>query len=385
MLRQLLGIAVFCGVATSLPAADGRPVNLVTYFLAPRENDQEGLVQLATQYDAVILHEWSADKLPLLRSINPEIICLLYKSGMGLHLRNDVESVDLYANHATVPEHDSWFQTDSSGNRIFWDHNSDGILDNVAMRPENPDWQRFWYERALEDVIAQGWDGVLADDLWCYLGVYGTPAGYPSNAALQDAVTQFLEAQARAFHSRGLYFCGNIGWWTVDDHPVYLDYMAHMDAGMQEKFSPDSQYQWFFQMQELQTAISNGHYTALIRYGEHSDTRRALYSFCNALLVTDGRHVYYGYLNPQDPSSRPPYYPWYDRSTRLGRPTGDYVIDYRNRTASRAFTGGLVYVNPGSTTRTVTLPAGTWYNRDGQVVTALTLGAFSGDFVCNRP
>jgi hypothetical protein len=386
MFKRLLAIAVFCGVATTGLASNGRPVNLVTLFLAPPYTDHEGLRQLATQYDAVILHEWSADKLPELRAANPQIICLLYKNGMGLHMRNNVESVDVYANHGNDPTEADWFQTDSSGQRITWDYNADGIMDYYACRPDNTDWQQYWAEEALQAVISEGWDGVFADDLWTYTGVYGAPAGYPSNAALEDAVTTFLTAQNKAFRSHGLYLTGNIGWWRVDDRLVWRDYMSQMDAGCQEKFSPDEVHLWLNQMADLAQAMAERRHVILIRWGYHDDLRRALYSYCNALLITDGRRVWYGYLNPNDPSGMPPYYPWYDRSTDLGRPVGTYVIDYDNRISYRAYEHGWVYVNPDVKARTVTLPTGTtWYNRDGQPVTTLSLSPYTGDFVCDRP
>lgn len=385
MFKRLLGIAVFYGVAT-VCLAGNRPVNLITYMDAPDANDHEGLRQLATQYDAVILHEWSAGKLDELRTYNPRLICLLYKSGMGLSLRNNVESVDVYSNHATNPDHDDWFQTNpQTGERVFWDYNLDGTLDNAACRPDNPEWQQYWSERVISDLQAQGWDGVFADDGWVRLGIYGCEPGYTSDAALQAAVASFQRHQMTEMHRRGFLFTGNIGSWTPDGVDVWRDYMANMDAGMEEHFSPDNMYTWLDQMQTIRDAINARQHVIAIRYASHTDMRAALYSYCNALLVTDGQRLWYGFMPPDNPTRQPPYYEWYDQSANLGTALGDFTIDYNQRIATRQFSNGYVVVNPTWVAKTVQLPDGNWYDREGNLVTSVSLGAYTGEYFFARP
>ncbi len=388
MFKRTLGIAAFCGLAaTAALAGESRPVRLVTYFMVPGGDDHAGLRTLATQYDAVILHEWSAGKLAEFRQANPQLVCLLYKSGMGLHVRNDVESVEFYDNviNNTSLNSSSWFQTDSQGNRISWDWDGNGTVDAYAMRPESTGWQQFFAQKVITDSLEQGWDGVFADDLWTYRGVYGAPSPYSSDAQLQQAMVQFLRYQQNTLHQYGLWFTGNIGWFTVNNVPVWQDYMAHMDAGMQEKFSPEDPYQWYTQMNELTQAMSRRHHMICIRYGAHDNMRRALYSFCNALLVTDGSRLYYGYIPTTGSSRQPPYYSWYDRASLLGRPMGPLTVNFSQNYGHRRFLNGHVYVNPTSATKTIPLPAGVWYNQSGQPVTSVTLAPYSGDFVLNRP
>jgi hypothetical protein len=74
---------------------------------------------------------------------------------------------------------------------------------------------------------------------------------------------------------------------------------------------------------------------------------------------------------------------WMGWCTKLGTPvsafqstgTGGY------RFFSRHFYNGYVYVNWTGTTRTVTLPSGTWYDRYGNRVTRLTIPTWTGTFV----
>jgi Chitobiase/beta-hexosaminidase C-terminal domain len=52
--------------------------------------------------------------------------------------------------------------------------------------------------------------------------------------------------------------------------------------------------------------------------------------------------------------------------------------DYSNVVFTRTYEGGLVYYNNCTSTQTITLPAGTWYNASGSVVTTLTLLSYAG-------
>lgn len=384
MFKRLLVIAVFCGVVSTAWAADGRPVRLMTYFVIPDGTDHEGLQQLATQYDAVIVHEWSASKLPELRAANPQIICLLYKDAMAVHLRNSTEGVCQY-DEISGPENEDWFLHNDQGERIFFDWDNNGTLDNAAMNPANQEWQQFFATSAITDALEQGWDGIFLDDLWTYNGVYGADQGFDTDEELQDAICSFLDYQLAACHSYGIWLTGNIGWWTVEGNDVWRDYITRMDAGMQEKFSRESVYQWYDQLQELSQSIGGRNYTILCTWGDLDDLRKALFSFCNALLVADGQRVYYGYGSYTSGTRQPPYYPWYDRQTDLGRPVSEVELDFTRRIAHRAYLHGHVYVNPETDTETITLPAGDWYDIEGNPVSSITLGAYSGSFVCDRP
>jgi hypothetical protein len=72
---------------------------------------------------------------------------------------------------------------------------------------------------------------------------------------------------------------------------------------------------------------------------------------------------------------------------RLGRPAGPFQSaqasgqDVGFRLYSRVCQGGIAYLNWTGATKNVTLPAGTWYDRNGNQVTTLSITDMAGDYV----
>jgi hypothetical protein len=72
---------------------------------------------------------------------------------------------------------------------------------------------------------------------------------------------------------------------------------------------------------------------------------------------------------------------WMSWNSKLGGPVGSYVSSYSNRFFTRQYTNGHVYLNWTGSSKTITLPAGTWYNPSGSRVTRISIPTWRGTFV----
>lgn len=354
----------------SLP--QGRNVLMGDYLRVPAEGDTANLIDLAERFDLLVLHSWSADKINLFRSVNPDIVLLLYLN-RGF-TANTTESVDTYFN---VQHIDEMFMHDWYGNHIIWDWDSNGILDGASPKPENAIYQDIFINGAIQRVADEGWDGVFVDDLWCNEGVYSTPnvMEYATDFDLQEAMAGYLNNLEAAANAAGIYTGGNIGWWTRetrDGGRAGTLYLENLDLGFQEKWLYnygtywDDGNNWYDEIISMQDDMRNSqHAIMLLTRGPTNDREHMLYGLTSYLCVTDRDGLaLYSYLDALSGSRIPAWFDDYEKMELLGEPTDDAYWNSPYRFGWRPFQNGVVIVNPNSFA--VNAPGVYWmYDLDG--------------------
>src|SRR5262245_20531029 len=161
-----------------------------------------------SRYDYVVLHSDQAGLIPAIKAKNPRAKVLVYKNASATYTWAQSGGADW----ARLPSgvgyvdaglrHSDWFLTDTSGHRIqFSDY-----ADMWMMDFGNPQYQQAWLQNVLADVQANGWDGVMIDDVNANQSYHlggRTIARYPTAAQQQEAMRAFLAAVGPGLTSRG--------------------------------------------------------------------------------------------------------------------------------------------------------------------------------------
>jgi hypothetical protein len=118
-----------------------------------------------------------------------------------------------------------------------------------------------------------------------------------------------------------------------------------------------------------------------------SDTPTLLSSFVTYMLL-EGPNSFFAPGNSGITTDPALWEPW---QARLGEPTAAATIGPQigpstgYRLYSRTFEGGVAYLNLSGSTQTIALPAGTWYNPSGTIITSITLSDLKATFASTKP
>ena len=209
----------------------GRPTSLQLKFAAQH-------------YSLVVLNAWETAALRRLRQLNPKLKILVYKDFSST--RNYPGTVDdgVDAKHlptglgyvATEKSHPEWFAVDTADKRIEWK----GYEKHWQMTVWTEAYQRAWTTAVVEEVVREGWDGVLADNDFSSLKFYssavlkGTADAEATDRLLRDGFDSFLGIVGDELHKAGKMLIPNVseshlrpGRWTA--HSRY-------DGAMEENF-----------------------------------------------------------------------------------------------------------------------------------------------------
>jgi hypothetical protein len=305
----------------------------------------DGLQRMAERYGLLILHNLPKTRqaLPALKRRNPRAIALMYRE-LYCVLREETPHQQSVGGYDWIDaNHPEWFQLDTRGRRVeIPDYPGRWLMDLG-----NPQWQAFWIERTLRDVVESGWDGAYADDAITTVRAHDLPplANYPDDASLQAAVTGFLARVYPVFQQAGKQFLINAS--ETYRYPGLWDrWLDHADGILEEHFAGQG---WTWgddvareQLAAFQRAAARGKYALAMTYGPWEDVERMQGSLAAYWLVA-GPKTFWIY-RPVHPSSRPVWHQAWDAD--LGPPLGEVEAE-DDDLRRRRFARGEAIVNVG--------------------------------------
>lgn len=319
--------------------------------------------QTAARRNVVILHEWEQAKLRRLKAENPNIKVLLYRNLSGMM------EADRYGNYSTgistqeAAAHPEWFLKNKAGERFTFG----GYGWIWAADIGDPGYQQKWADAVLERLRDGGWDGVFADDTnptikWHY--DVEEVAKYPSDDAYGAATGSALAAIGPRIQAAGKLIVPNFGSWA-GYREVVDPWLAHVSGGMEEQFAkwgndPAVGYQmgvdWDLQFGALKKTQAQGKIYLGVMHSGNGDAAAARFGWATTLLASRGTAnfaLHGDYANET-------WFPEYDLD--IGDAAGSEVRE-ASGVYRRAFTKGLVLVNP--TKSSVTVDFGGAYSGSG--------------------
>ncbi|HET7758309.1 MAG TPA: putative glycoside hydrolase [Gaiellaceae bacterium] len=342
-----------------------------------------------SRYRYVVLNSWDAPLLPALKAANPGLKVLLYKNlsfTMSYGCSNGVDKPYLTSGVGYCDadqNHPDWFLTDPNGSRL----NSYYFQQAWMMDVGNPAYQARWLSNVLDDLRGGGWDGVMLDDTNADMSwhLHGrTIAKYPTAAAWRAATRSMLATVGPALRGAGFLAIPNLyaPWASdYDAQATWSDWLQFTSGALQEyysKWGSDSSgwlsgNDWAYR-QKFQTLTEQaGKIFIGLTYAPKGDTRSMTWARANFLLFDDPADGGALMFEPTDPEAQDPYASTW--TADIGSPVAARV--QVGSTWRRSYSGGVVVVNPTSSTATVDL-GGSYVDAGGAVVQSVTLGATSG-------
>jgi hypothetical protein len=334
--------------------------------------------QLSAQRNSYIdLQAWEAGKAAELKAANPNLKVLVYQN-LGA-MSEGVGPGGLSSSGVNFAEantaHPDWFLKGGGGERLAFEDFKWLWAADVG----NPEYQRQWAANVVRLLNSGPWDGVMMDDTNTtnryHFSSVSKVAQYPNDAAYQRAVRSMLERVGPAIQAAGKLAIPNIGSWS--EYPgVAREWLPYLSGGMDEMFLKWSKsagqgyrgaHEWESQVGEIAATESLGKHFIAITQAEPSDTQGARFGWASSLLAGNGHTVYMasnGQLGQET---------WLgDYEAQIGTPTAAATA-LGNGAWQRTFSGGLVVVNP--TTSTAQVSFGGAYSGDGlEGATGATLG-----------
>jgi|GEM_PF-1253334 len=241
------------------------------------------LYPIAQNIDILVLGNISHKYLRQLKTLNPDLILLLYHHAPGLHKHNPQWNF--------VNQNEDWFVHDRSSGKRLVEKKYGWFLMNNA----NENWREFMAKKIVKNTPSI-FDGIFIDDFWNRYIHKFHPEGMPSKAWPREEIIDnwvdnmvLLIERIRERFPKLIYING-----------AYREYIQYVDGCMIEGFvhpnwKPDSYQPDPFKYKQTLLKIE-----ALKKYGKtlllqsgttemRPNTTRKIYDFCHAsyLLVED--------------------------------------------------------------------------------------------------
>jgi hypothetical protein len=315
------------------------------------------LTAAAQRYDVIILNPWETRARAELKAADPTVTILAYK---------DLASTRSYAPTATgsaaptgvgYNEADpSWFAVDTAGSRIEWTP----YPGHWQMKVWDADYRQRWVSNVTAEAVANGWDGVFADNDMRTLAPYskallpGTTTQEQTDQIIRDGLAALIREAGTSLNAKGKLFIPNHSDGRLD--LARWDAAAAYGGAMDEQFlhwgsgTSDSSYVtdwgptgWVTQTSELATDL-----TLLVTHSSATDSTALRYGYGSALVRAQGPVVWMGNTH----GGAYGYQEWFAwQSIPLGAPTAEGTRQ-SNGTWTRPFQQGFVIVNPQTTAQT---------------------------------
>ncbi len=301
----------------------------------------------AGEYRVIFLQESMYPLLPEIRAANPEARVFAYQKVGGM--RSDGDDHPSTGVRADLAE-ESWFLHDAAGERlVYCDH-----PEVWAAEVGNPGYQAAWTAAVLARVTADGFDGVMLDDVNTFpghcLGDQGTPiAEYPTDEAYGEATVAFMAAVGPALQAEGLAVAPNIAlnpWDTTQlvQAAEMLPYVTHWVREYWMRWDVSANFlgdEWEATLDTMLLAQEADVGYLAITYGPGVEGASSgqRYGRASWLLAWDGESdSAWGYWGAGED-------PWSEEWAQdLGRPVAP--IDRQNGAWVREYSAGWVAVNP---------------------------------------
>ncbi|MFI6099328.1 putative glycoside hydrolase family 15 protein [Lentzea sp. NPDC051213] len=320
----------------------------------------------AEHYSLVVLNAWETAALKRLKQLNPKVKVLVYKDFSST--RNYPGTVDNGVDAKYLPTglgyvaaekaHLDWFAVDAKDQRIEWQ----GYEKHWQMAVWKPEYQRAWTTAVVDEVVREGWDGVLADNDFSSLRFYssavlkGTADATATDRLLRDGFDEFLGIAGDALHKAGKMLVPNVseshlrpGRWTAHsryDGAMEENFGLRDDGGSGELLTFRGN-EW----KELRAQAALGE-SWLLLVTHTASPREERVGYATAALLA-GPHTCW---NGATPDYRNPAWSPYQEAG-LGE-----AVETANRLPNglwtRGFTNGWVVVNPTAKPIQVTPPPG---------------------------
>ncbi|SDD75995.1 putative glycoside hydrolase family 15 protein [Actinokineospora iranica] len=351
------------------------------------------LVDAAQRYRVVVLNAQEIPAMKRLHELNPRIKVLVYKDFSST--RNYPGAVEGDADAQWLPsgigynaaqrEHPEWFAVDTEARRIEWN----GYPKHWQMAVWDVAYQQAWANAVAAEVVAQGWDGVLADNDFNTLRHYsaailhGTGSFNETDRLLRDGLDGLLLAAGEALEKAGKILVPNVseshlnpGRWTA--HSRYGGAMEEnfgfRDEGGNGELLTFRGNEW----KELraQAALGESWLLLVTRVKGGRDERAG---YASAALLA-------GPMTCWTPATTVDYHqPEWSPLQQSGLGSAiDVAIREPSGVWTRAFDNGWVAVNPTGVTAILTPPEGL-ITLDGEPVSTVELPGADGVVLVEPP
>lgn len=389
-LALILVAAVVAGCAPDGDGARAVPVNKAAgpvcgLWYAIGSSPAPDMIATAVRHNSVIvLNAWEQATMRRIKALDPSVKVLVYKDLSST--RSYAGAYDGGKDARFLPAgvgygyaqrtHPEWFATDTVGGRIEWNaaypHHWQMAVWNVA-------YQRYWTEQVTREVLAQGWDGVLADNDFAQLYHYspkllrGTTSPDHTNRKLRDGLDRLVTMAGSRLAGAGKLFVPNIaearltpGRWTSHSR-----FGGGMEEGLAypipEGLMPFGYSQW---NEMSQTAARGAKLVLLITQPRLPNSNPT--GFASAALLSGSKTCWmsgdsYNYRKPTRTALQ---------DLDLGRALGP-ATRRADGVWTRRFAHGIAVVNPTTLPRPLSLPKGTRTASGGQA--PAMLAPVSGD------
>jgi hypothetical protein len=362
--------------AEAAPAASFGQHNAPALWLRYNSTPTESELQFAaTHYRVAVFNAWETKALKRLKELNPAVTVLVYKdlsSTRSYAVRGGKDDallptgVGYAAADKTNPE---WFATDTQGRRVAWTP----YAGHWQMAVWDASYQQAWAANVTAEVVANGWDGVLADNAMSTLSWYNSNplAGGRTDADLRAGLGGLIDRAGATLRAQGKSLVPNISdgrldlsrwsrWasygggleeqfvhWGADDKSGYLD-----------DWGPTG---WRDQVAELGAPLG-----LAVTKASASDARSFRYGLASFWIGGGGNGAFTAVQQDAYDAT-----PWRaEQGVDLGTPTA--AARKVGSVWLRPFTHGLAVVNPNKDSAAVQLPAGL-VDVNGAPVTSSTL------------
>jgi len=184
-----------------------------------------------------ILNEWNSSRIAQIKAANPGAKVLLYKNSAYMRVSDNQSSVGGF--QYVWDNHQDWFVKDTSGNNVYIDYYNNGDK-WYYMDWGNPDWQKYWADKAIASMKANSWDGIFADDIYVSISskLKDQPlTTYKTSQDVQNANRSFLAYQTGRIHAEGSYLATyNVSSELMWYPSLWADWLTISDGMMEEHF-----------------------------------------------------------------------------------------------------------------------------------------------------
>lgn len=309
-----------------------------------RSVEYEEIAIAASRCRVALLQPWELDARAQLKEQRPDMVVLCYKclsSTRSSELGRDIVSSGVSFAEAERRGED-WFAHRSDGRtRVEWK----GFSEHWQMAVWDDSYRRRWRDNVVSEVVANGWDGVFADN-----DIYGDYYGIlPLEDArdmgeIRDALECMVEEVGTSLNDAGKLLVPNIaesrrerGRWARH---------ARFGGGFEEEWLGWSESDHFDAATCLQQAdVLYGPGINIVRVNSDGDGRHANFLFGLAAFWVLGRGNGWAYTaTPPNEYSGVPYLP--QQSWDLGAPIGPTIV--RGNGRAQRFTNGWAAVHLGT-------------------------------------
>jgi hypothetical protein len=330
-----------------------------------------------SRYEYVVLQSDQAGRIAALKAKNPRLKALVYVNASATYAYAQANGADWASLPSGVgyvdatENHPGWFLRDTQGNRIEYADYADMWMMDFGSR----DYQEAWLANVVREVKENGWDGVLIDDVNAnqrlHLGER-TLERYPTAADQQRAMKSFLATVGPGLTSKGILALPNIMVEWPDGPTIWSDWIRYTSGAVQEYWtkwgSAASLHfagaDWDYRQSFLDLTQRAGKIYLAITYAPRNDVRSMTYARASFLLDWNGG----GSALLFHPGAVDP---WHEAWTiDLRAPARAKVA--AGAAWKRQFVGGMVVVNPSTSSQTVSL-GGSYVAADGSRQTSVTL------------